>query len=159
MQDISNYEKIKEDAQNFYKQIGRVRCPALNNEYVFFASEGFNHLIYKGGRSERNKAEQIMKFKLLPKAKLIIETSTTFQEYDESLKSIIRKMRKRTITDTAIVKYWGLVAIIKGFRTKVIIRQIGNGQKYFWSVIPAWAINQYRNIRTINKAKGNPEED
>ena len=47
MQDISNYEKIREDTQNFYKQIGAIRCPALNNELVHFTAEGFNHLIYK----------------------------------------------------------------------------------------------------------------
>ena len=59
----------------------------------------------------------------------------------------------------AVVKYWGIVAIIKDFRIKVIIRQIGDGQKQFWSVIPGWTINQYKEIKLINKSKGNLEED
>jgi hypothetical protein len=159
MQDISNYEKIRQDAENFYKKIGCLRCPALNNEYVFFTSEGFNHLMYKGSRKERSRNDQITKFKLLPKARYIIETSTTFQEYDETLTSIRRKMHKRVVDDSAVAKYWGFVAIIKDIRTKVIVRQIENGQKHFWSVIPSWAIYQYRDIKMINKSEGNLKED
>lgn len=159
MQDISNYEKIREDTNNFYKNIGKIYCPAFNNEPVFFTSEGFNHLIYKSERKERNKEVQIMKFKLLPKAKELIQISTTYQEFDESLKEVIRKRNKKLTKETAIAKYWGLIAIIHNTRIKVIIRQIGNGQKHFWSVIPAWRISYYRNIKLIDRASGNLEED
>ncbi|MBU2635157.1 hypothetical protein KJ841_01620 [Patescibacteria group bacterium] len=159
MQDISNYQIIRKNAYNFYRKIGRIRCPALNNEFVHFNAEGFNHLIYKRKRSERNKNDQIMKFKLLPKAKHIIEISTTYQEYDESLTEIDRKKFKKKVRETVIVNYWGFIAIIKNYRVKVIIRQIGNGQKHFWSVMPAWAISQYRDIKLISKAKGDLIED
>jgi hypothetical protein len=159
MQDTSNYEKIREDAQNFYKELRPIRCPALNDELVHFTAEGFNHLVYKGKRRERNKNEQIMKFKLLSKAKTIIEISTTHQEYDESLTEIRKKRFKKAVRETATVHYWGFVAIIRGFRTKVIIRQIGNGQKHFWSVIPAWTTNHYRDIKIISKAKGDLSMD
>ena len=97
MQDISNYQIIRKNAYNFYRKIGRIRCSALNNEFVHFNAEGFNHLIYKRKRSERNKNDQIMKFKLLPKAKHIIEISTTYQEYDESLTEIDRKKFKKKV--------------------------------------------------------------
>lgn len=159
MQDISNYEKIRGDAHGFYQKIGALRCPALNTELVHFTAEGFNHLIYKGNRSERNKNDQITKFKLLSKAKTIIEIATTYQEYDESLTTIRRKRFKKTVEETATVKYWGLVAIIENFRVKVIVRQIGNGQRHFWSVIPAWLTNHYRDIKLISQAKGDLAED
>lgn len=159
MQDTSNYEKIKENARNFYKKLGRIRCPAFNNEYVYFTSEGFNHLVYKNERRERNKNDQITKFKLLPKVKQIIEISTTFQEYDEGLIEVKRKKYKKRIDETMIVKYWGFVAIIKGFRIKVIVRQIGNGQKHFWSVIPGWSTYHYKDIKLISKSKGRLDED
>ena len=159
MQDISNYDKIREDAHSFYQKIGAVRCPALNNEVVHFNAEGFNHLIYKGRRRERSKNDQITKFKLLPKAKTIVEISTTHQEYDESLTTIRKKRFGKTVEETTTVKYWGFVGIIQNFRVKVIVRQIGNGQKHFWSVIPAWITSHYRDIKLISQARGNLEED
>lgn len=159
MQDISNYEKIREEAHNFYQKIGAVRCPALNEELVHFTAEGFNHLIFKGRRRERSKNDQITKFKLLPKAKTAIEISTTYQEYDESFITIRKKRFKKTVEETATVKYWGFVAIIQNFRIKVIVRQIGNGQKQFWSVIPAWKTDYYRDIKLISMAKGDLAED
>lgn len=159
MQDISNYEKLREEAHNFCQKIGAVRCPALNNELVHFTAEGFNHLIYKGRRRERNKNDQITKFKLLPKAKSVLEISTTYQEYDESFTTARKKRFKKTADETAAVKYWGFVAILQNFRVKVIVRQIGNGQKQFWSVIPAWRTDHYRDIKLISMAKGNLAED
>lgn len=159
MQDTSNYEKTREDAHHFYQNIKRIRCPVLNKEFVHFTAEGFNHLIYKRARKERNKNEQINKFKLLSKAKNIIEISTTYQEYDESITQVRKKRRKKIVQESAIVKYWGFIAIMQGYRIKVIVRQIGRGQKHFWSVIPAWSTNQYKDIKIIRKAKGNLEED
>ncbi len=159
MQDISNYEKIREDALNFYQKIRDIRCPALNNELVHFTSEGFNHLVYKGRRTERSKNDQITKFKLLPRAKKLVEIATTYQEYDEGLIEIRRKRFKKVVYESVSVKYWGLVAIIENFRIKIIVRQIGNGQKQFWSVIPAWSTSQYRDIKLINQAKGDLAED
>jgi len=159
MSDVSNYEKVKEDAANFYKMIGRVRCPALNDEYVHFTSEGFNHLIYKNERRERDRGVQIMKFKLLSKAKVLVSTSSTYQEYDESLREARRKQKKKVVSGTCVVRYWGFVAIIKDYRIKVVVRQLGNGQKHFWSVIPAWSKSHYKDIKLISKSKGNLEED
>ena len=159
MQDISNYDKIREDAHNFYQKIGAIRCPALNNELVHFIAEGFNHLIYKGKRRERSKNDQITKFKLLPKAKNLIGLATTYQEYDESITEVRKKRFKKIVQETATVRYWGFVAILNNFRIKVIVRQIGNGQRHFWSVIPAWRTEHYRDIKFISMAKGNLEKD
>ena len=105
MQDVSNYKKIRQDAQNFYQKIGAVHCPAINNELVHFAAEGFNHLVYKGKRCERNRDAQIMKFKLLPKAKALLTIATTYQEYDESLIEIRRERFKKTVQETVPVRY------------------------------------------------------
>ncbi len=159
MQDISNYDKIREDAHNFYQTIGAIHCPALNNELVRFTAEGFNHLIFKGRRRERSKNDQITKFKLLTKAKTVLELTTTYQEYDESYTTTRKKRFKKTVDETATVKYWGFVAIIQNFRVKIIVRQIGNGQKQFWSVIPAWRTDRYRDIKLISMAKGDLAED
>ena len=158
MQDISNYQSMRETAESLYKTMGHVRCPALD-DVVHFNAEGFNHLIYKGDRKERNKIDQITKFKLLSKAKTIIEISSTYQEYDESMMQVKKKRRKKIVIEPATVKYWGFVAIIQGIRVKTIVRRIGNGQKHFWSVIPAWSKSQYRDITFINRSKGDLTED
>lgn len=154
MLDVSNYEKIREDARIFYQTVGGIRCPALDHQPVHFTSDGFNHLIYKGSRKERDKRVQIMKFKLLPKATELIRIATTYQEYDESLTTIRRKRFKKNVDEGTTVRYWGFVAIIRDFRIKVIARTMGNGQKHFWSVIPAWTISHYRDIKLISNAKG-----
>lgn len=159
MQDISNYEKVRENALNFYKKIGRISCPAFNNEPVYFTAEGFNHLIYKNDRRERDKSVQIMKFKLLPKAKDVVGRSATYQEYDECLIEVKREKKGRILKETCLAHYWGLVAIMQDFRIKVIVRQCGNGQKHFWSVIPAWSKSHYRDIKIVSTAKGDLPDD
>ena len=63
MEDISNYEKLKEDAQKFYNEIGNVFSPAFKQS-IHFNSEGFNHIIFKSPRTERERSSQILRFKL-----------------------------------------------------------------------------------------------
>lgn len=159
MQNLEEYNSIRNNSQNFYNQKQCVRCPALNNEMINFTSEGFNHLIYKNDRNERDKSVQIMKLKLLPRAVEIIGLSTTYQEYDENIKDIRKKKHKKIVYESAVVKYWGLIAIIRNTRVKVIIRQVGNGQKHFWSVIPAWRKCHYRDTKYISNALGDLGND
>lgn len=76
MEDLSNYNKLRTDTQKFYNQIGKVFSPVLNNS-ILFNSEGFNHIVYKNKKSEREKSSQILRFKLLPLAVKLIKLSTT----------------------------------------------------------------------------------
>lgn len=158
MIDISNYEKIREDAQQLYNDFADVLCPALGIS-VSFSSHGFNHLIYRKGRSERDRASQIMRFKLLVRAYELIALTTTFQEYEDSLKEFTVKKHKQKVETSKQVQYWGLIAIIDNRKIKVILRKIGNGNLHFWSVIPAWITNKSRDGRFIKTMKGSPEHD
>ena len=158
MDDISNYEKLREDAQSFYNDIGTIFCP-LFKEKVYFNSEGFNHIVYNNPRSERERSSQIMRFKLLPLVCELIKITTTFQEFEESVKEVVVKSHKKKIKKSKAVKYWGIIAIIKGRKIKVILRKIGNGSIHFWSIVPAWTTNKHRDIKFITTMKGNPEED
>jgi len=160
MVDISNYDKLREDAHKFYGTIGSVAAPALGGERVHFSAEGFNHLIFKGARSEREKSSQILRFKLLPLAAKLVGLSTTFQEFEESIKEFEVMSYKKWERKTKPVRYWGIIAIIEGQKIKVIIRRIGdNGTLHFWSVVPAWTTNKYRDLKFYTTMKGNPEED
>ncbi len=105
MLDISQYHKMREETHAWYQTIRAIRCPALNNELVHFSAEGFNHLIYKGNRIERIKQDQVTKFKLLKKAKIILEISTTYQEYEESLRQIWKKKFKKMVQESALIHY------------------------------------------------------
>ena len=151
--------KSMQNAQNLYNVTRPFFCPALNEE-VYFTAEGFNHIIFKGSRSERERPSQIMRFKLLNRALKLIGLSTTYQEYEETIKEFEVKSYKHKIKKTKSVKYWGIIAITDGRKTKVILRKIGdNGQLHFWSIVPAWTTNKYRDIKFVSTMKGNPDED
>lgn len=140
-------------------QTRKIYSPALNKE-VFFNAEGFNHLIYKGSRSEREKSSQILRFKLLPLAVKLIRISTTYQEFEETVKEFVIKIKKKKVAKTKPVRYWGIIVIMNGRKIKVILRQVGdNGTIHFWSIIPGWTTNKYRDIKFYTTMGGNPEED
>ncbi len=159
MEDLSNYEKLRDDSQSFYGQVGGVYSPIFN-ENIHFSSEGFNHIIFKSPRTERERSSQILRFKLLPLAIKLLKDSTTFQEYEKTLKEFEVKGFKKKIKKSLPVKYWGIIAIVDGRKIKVIVRKIGdNGTLHFWSVVPAWVTNKYRDTKFFTTMKGNPDED
>lgn len=159
MEDVSNYEKLRGDAQKFYSAIGGIFSPAFNQS-IHFNSEGFNHIIFKGNRTEREKSSQILRFKLLPLAVKLMKISTTYQEYEETLREFEIQSYKKKSRKSKSVQYWGIIAIIEGRKIKVIIRKIGdNGAMHFWSIVPAWTTNKYRDTRFFTTMKGNPNED
>ena len=141
MEDISNYEKLRDDTQLFYNSIKKVFSPALCVDVIFNA-EGFNYIIFKKERSERDKKSQILRFKLIPLAKELLEKANIYQEYEETLSTFSIKKHKKKIIVTKIVKYWGIIAIFKGRKIKIIIRKVGNGNIHFWSIVPAWTTNK-----------------
>ncbi|MBS1982828.1 MAG: hypothetical protein JST16_01545 [Bdellovibrionales bacterium] len=159
MDDISEYERLRSEAQKLYHGIGPVFSPALH-ELVHFTAEGFNHLIYKNARSEREKPSQMLRFKLLPLAAKLVALSTTYQEIEDTVREFDVKQHKKRVRKSKIVRYWGIIAIIDGRKIKVIVRKIGdNGTAHFWSVVPAWVTNKYRDTRFFTTMKGQPEED
>src|SRR3990167_9068362 len=159
MEDLSNYEKLRDDARKFYSSIGPVFSPAFN-DYVHFTAEGFNYIVFKGSRSERERPSQMLRFKLLPLGIKLIGLSTTYQEFEETIKEFEVKSHKKRIRKTKPVKYWGIIAIVEGRKIKVIVRKIGdNGQLHFWSIVPAWTTNKYRDTKFFTTMKGDPEGD
>jgi len=144
--------------QELYAVTKPVRSPALNED-VRFPAEGFNHIIFKSGRHERERESQIMRFKLLPRAIRLIAHANTFQEFEESTKDVEVKTHKRREMRNKIAFYWGIIAIFEGRKIKVILRKIGNGQLHFWSIVPAWTTNKYRDAKFVTTMKGHPEED
>lgn len=150
---VVNYDEIRKAALKLYGTFGTIDCPALG-QAVHFTSEGFNHLVYGSPKKMRDKRAQILRFDMLEKAKFILETSTTYQEYDEEI--IYKKVNRRGtwIPMNVVVRCWGFVAIVRRLRIKVVVTQEGNGAIEFLSVAPAWFTKQYRDITLIETSTG-----
>ncbi|MDD2258198.1 MAG: hypothetical protein PHN40_09460 [Dysgonamonadaceae bacterium] len=159
MENNEEYQIRRDNALNFYNKINSVFSPVLQTK-ITFPAESFNHIVFKNARSERERSSQALRFKLLPLAAKLIELSTTYQEYEESPSEVIIKRHKKKIRTNRTIKYWGIIAILDGQKIKVILRKIGdNGSAHFWSIIPAWTTNKYRDTKFYTTMKGCPAED
>lgn len=136
-----NYHKIKNLAYRNYKAVGRIYCPYLKQE-VIFNSKGFWHIIYSARNKKRDLKTQLLRFRLLPLAIKVISLTATLQE--------IEMLKQRRII------YYGFIAIVDDWKIKVIVKKVGNGKPYFYSVIPNWVTNRKRD-RSLSK--GNMERD
>ena len=135
-------------------------CPPTLRQEIYFHAEGFNHIVFKRAIPEREKSSQILRFKLLPLAVKLVRISTTYQEFEETIKAVEVKEFKQKVRKAKPIKYWGIIAIVDGRKIKVIVRKIGdNGAMHFWSIVPAWVTNQYRDLRFFTTMKGDPDED
>lgn len=124
-------KKFKEQIKIIFKQTREIPCPAFGGEKIYFNAKGINHLIYKGSRSRRDKDRIKTNIRLLPRAIKLLSLSTFWQEENQYIK------------DKITFKFWAFEAVIEDRRIKVIIRQVGKGRKYFWSVIPAWRKDRF----------------
>ena len=129
------FSKCKEKAQGAYTAHPSIYCPYFKSE-VILNSDGFHHLQFSA-RRERNKHEQLVKFRLLPKALDVIRKSGTVQEYRRLLTPIGKPSKKDGSVPMKEVEYWGCVAIVgeKPIRIRTILRRVGTGNITFWSVM------------------------
>lgn len=134
-------KNLKHQAKVFFKKTKSVKCPTFPGEEIIFNSKGLSHLFYKGSQkvASRLTKEIATRVSLLSRAVKVIEQMPMFQE--ESL--FITKEGKR-------INYWSFEAVVDNRRIKVIVRQIGNGKKHFWSVIPAWRKIRGARVNTRN---------
>lgn len=115
-----NYREIKRRAKALYSTIKNVWCPALS-ELITFNSLGFKHLAQKG-RKFRPISEQIRRFTLLKYVESIL-TGNKASVFHES--KVIHEKR---------VDFWKFTEKRDELIIKVVIRQVGNGKKHFWSI-------------------------
>jgi hypothetical protein len=126
------YKKAKARAKNFYGKVGRLWSPALR-DYVGFNSMGFRHLIWKG-RERRPQSQQIARFSLLP---LAVETivdpniKISFGKKREYTFSKWQREKRKIISEA---KFWALHKKKGNKFIRVIVRQVGEGKKHFFSV-------------------------
>lgn len=152
-------EQLRQKARVAYKKIGSVKCPYFKEE-IMFNSEGFNHIRYRAARRERHLDVQKMRYTLLKFAQIIIGKSQTLQEHNMIKQFVETEMNKRKESVLKEVHFYGFIAIIDGWKVKVIVRQIGNGKKHFWSIIPNWRTRKSKEGRkSFENYTGNLAED
>jgi len=62
--DEEDFNKIKKEAESFYKTIGKVKCPYFK-EKIIFNAKGLRHLKFKSDQQARIKTDQYSRLKLL----------------------------------------------------------------------------------------------
>ena len=128
------YEKAKQQAKHLYSKIGRIKCPALGDEYVFFTSAGFNHILRKG-RIPRTRNEQKRRFTLLPHVENIIKNPATEIIYRKTkIKEKSNRHGKKVLIES-VAHFWTFKEKVDDCVVKVVIRQLENKNKHFFSVM------------------------
>jgi len=131
------YKKARKKAEKIYSKIETILCPALNSN-ITFSRWGFKHIVYKG-RISRTKREQKKRFVLLQYAVQIIKNPQAIILYKE--KEIEYKPNK-----VSQAKFWAFIEEVKSCKIKVVIIQIGNGNKKFCSIMG-------NNVKTSGRKK------
>ena len=105
------FKTIREQAEEEYKNIDKIRCPYLNDE-VHFNNEGFEHLLFKSWNRTRSRIEQYTRLRLLKLAPEILKKSHTLQEYDERKIFVRQKINSRWERRVKIVRYYIFLSLI-----------------------------------------------
>jgi hypothetical protein len=150
------FELIKSKDEETYKSIGEVYCPYFK-EKISFNANGLRHLKFKSVDKARSEQDQYMRFKLLHLAPEVLQSSHTLQGILETNRFERVRVNSRTDTILKPVNYFEFIAVIKRNRIKVIIKQIDEGVKYFWSIIPFWGMDDTTLTRILHD--GVLEED
>lgn len=154
--EIEKFGEVMARGEELYKTFSPVRCPYLESD-IHFSASGLEHLKFKRPRYARSRPDQYMRFKLLPLAPEILRLSHTVQGIWET--KHFERIRVHSRTDTVLkpVVYYEFIAVIRHARIKIVVKQIDEGQRFFWSIIPFGGVNKETKRRKLYG--GNPEED
>jgi hypothetical protein len=152
----NDFEEVSKRAEEFYSSIGNVYC-AYFKEKISFNISGLKHLKFKTDKVARKHSDQYARLKLIKLAPQILLLSRTVQGIWHTKHFERIRMNNRTETILKPVSFYEFIAVLDNVRVKVIIKQIDNGQKFFWSIIPYWGIDSINSRRVLHS--GNPEGD
>lgn len=158
MDNLEQFKKIKQEAENFYKTIDGVLCPYLKSK-VNFNAKGLDHIKMKSWNKTRLVSDQYLRFKFLKLVPEVLKAAGTLQEFYETKNFERIKDSGQWQYIMKPVNYYGFVAIINKVKIKIIIKKVEGGQPYFWSVIPFWKMQKDEISQKIKKVfhEGNLE--
>lgn len=151
-----NFKAVKIRAENFYKTFQEVYCPYFKGK-IKFNSKGLEHIEFKSWRRPRHLDDQYFRFKFLKLAPQVIRFSHTLQGVCS--KQIFERQHINSRWEKRLVSvyYYEFIAILDQIRVRVIIKQIQGGEKYFWSIIPFWKMDETAKLKLMYN--GFPEFD
>ncbi len=127
----NRYKEKRRKAKKFYRTIGCVWCPALD-DYVIFNDIGFRHLIQKGKRFRAQK-DQERRFFLLRLVKDILSDPHSEITQREKKPSCLTH-RPQEMQPNSCLTFWAITAKRSQNLITVVIRQVNSGDKHFFSV-------------------------
>lgn len=116
-----SYHAYRRNAKIFYKTLMSTPSQHFGGAYVVFNNIGFRHLIRKA--KVRSRKEQMKRFGLLSAVQEIISNPHASVSYRTDFKG------------DRIIQYWAFNGEKDGLKIKVVVRQVGNGVKHFYSVM------------------------
>lgn len=154
--DPQKFDKVKEETEIFFKNLDEVYCPYFK-EKIIFNAKGLEHLKFQRKNHARTREDQFTRFKLLKLVVEILPLSHTLQGISQTKGfELVRSNARNEMVLQSII-YYEFVAIVRGYRLRVVVKEVEGGPKYFWSVIPFWKLNKEKWERKM--CYGNPESD
>ena len=146
------FARIKSKAEEEYGKVESVHCPYFD-EAVKFNAKGLDHIKFKGWGKSRNKKDLYARLKFLPLVPRILKTTTTLQGFLMT-ETLVRKKNFGSWGDVFNrVYFYEFIYVHKEkMRLKVIVRKDGDGEHYFYSVIPFWKMNADRKSTRLNSS-------
>ncbi|MEK7644838.1 MAG: hypothetical protein AAB391_00740 [Patescibacteria group bacterium] len=131
------FERLKERVRLAYQNIGRVFCPFLQ-KVIVFNHVGFNHFFFKGNNRRRPISDSHQRLSIFRFVSRILNDSHTIQDMRVLNRFENMKSGSRRELQLSSVRYFEFVALMDGYRVKIVLKQIKDGPVCFLSVIPAW---------------------
>lgn len=154
--DQNRFLEAREKAEEEYKKIERVYCPYFKEDVVFNA-KGIEHIKFKNIRQARSHRDQYIRLRLISLAPKILRASHTCQGFSRRKVFEREKTNSRWEEVMRSVTYYEFVSVVNEVRVRIIVKQVEDGQKYFWSIIPFWKSDPTNNVRKVHSGK--PETD
>lgn len=155
--DGNDFEAVREEAEKLYASIDPIPCPYFNIAPVAFNALGIRHLKFKADDKARTREDQYPRLKLLHLAPRVIALSRTVQGIWHTKQFESRKSHGRWERVLKNVVFYEFVAVLQNVRIKVIVKQVEEGKRYFWSIIPFWKLNATTHKRMLYS--GSPDTD
>ena len=144
-----DFQKIKSEAEDFYKNIGEIYCPYFKGK-IAFNVKGLKHLKFKSDKQARPSKNQYPRLKLIYLAPEVLKQSHTLQGIWRIKRFEAQKTNSRWEHVLKEVVYYEFIAVLENVRVKVIIKEVQGRQKHFWSIFPFWGIDKKKSKRILH---------